>query len=551
MNVTRPRQALIAVTTAWLVTSVLIACSSDDTGGSSGSGGGGGASTVMPGADVILTATYDGTTTRIVRVAADDMGPVSPPPNPGGPAVTWTLADAKGMTVATGTVADPSVATTEFADDGSGNPVDVAQTGIVELRVPYVAGSSLSLAPASASSSGSGQPKGAQGIVRPQGICVSGTTCASTPTSTPVPAPTSAPNASGVTGLKKIVDNGTCAPFNVLLVSEGFQSGEMGSFEGFAQNVASGLASYKGYSDSINDFNVWVLEVSSTDSGITDPGCMPTDSGTVDRCDTPIPAVARNTAFGARFGNNVTAPRRSITLGTGQAAAYATLGNALRAARADVTGFLTNDPGNASSDYGGSADIAGRRFTTSTYDGPGNSVVSVAAHEAGHALFGLADEYVYGDTAATCTAEAAMSPPGGRGPFPLVNVTNTASPAPWASVQSAAPIAGAYYCMASFYRPENTCLMKELSLSGGTHNDFCSVCLDHVKNAIKTKETWAKCSCAAADAGAGSDASGSATPGDGGGLVAPGGPLLVCPNGPQLVAAGAVEQVVRLLRSRR
>jgi hypothetical protein len=535
MHVSRRRHALIAVTAAWLVTSVLIACSSDDSGGSSSTGGsGGGTSTVMPGADVIVTATYDGTLTRIVRVAADDLGPVSPPPNPGGPAVTWTLADSKGLTVATGTVADPSVATTEFADDGTGNPVDVAQTGLVELRVPYVPGSSLTLAPASASS---GQPAGPHGRVQPQGLCVSGSTCPSTPTSAPVSTPTSAPSASGVAGLKKIVDNGTCAPFNILLVSEGFQSGEMGSFESFAQNVASGLGSYKGYSDSIQDFNVWVLEVASTDSGITDPGCMPTDSGTVDRCDTPIPAVTRNTAFGAHFGNNITAPRRSITIGTGQPAAYATLANALRAARADVTGFLTNDPGNLSANYGGSADIAGRRFTTSTYDGPGNSVVSVAAHESGHALFGLADEYAYGDTAATCTAEAAMSPPGGRGPFPLVNVTNTASPAPWASVQSAAPIAGAYYCMASFYRPENTCLMKELSLSGGTHNDFCSVCLDHVKSTIKTKETWAKCSCAAADAGAGSDASGGAS-GEGGGLVSPGGPLLVCPNGPQLVQQG-------------
>ena len=233
--------------------------------------------------------------------------------------------------------------------------------------------------------------------------------------------------------------------------------------------------------------------------------------------------MTRDTAFGATFGDNIHSPRRAITVGAGHADAQTALANAIHAAHADVTGFLVNDPGNLSANYGGSANISGRRFTTSTYDAPGSSVVSVAAHETGHALFGLQDEYSYGDTAATCTAEAAMSPPGGRGPFPLVNVTNTASPAPWASVQSAAPIVGAYYCTASFYRPETSCLMKELSL-GGSHNEFCSVCLDHVKTVVMAKETFVKCSCGGADAGAPSDASSGAGEG---GLISPGG-ALVC-----------------------
>jgi hypothetical protein len=202
-----------------------------------------------------------------------------------------------------------------------------------------------------------------------------------------------------------------------------------------------------------------------------------------------------------------------------------------------VTGFLVNDPGSLSANYGGSANIAGRRFTASTYDAPGNSVVSVAAHETGHALFGLQDEYSNGDTAATCAAEAAVSPPGGRGPFPLINVTNTASPAPWAAVQPAAPLVGAYYCTALFYRPESTCLMKELRL-GSAHNELCSVCLDHLKTVVKAKETFVKCSCGGADAGAPADASPGASEG---GLLTPGG-ALVCPGAGSLVKEAAASQ---------
>ena len=272
MHVSRSRRALLAVTSVWAVTSLLIACSSSGSGGSSSAGGGSSSST---GPTVVITATYDGTTTNIVRVAADDHGPIAQPPNPGAAGVTWTLADAKGLTIASGTVADPTAVTAEFADDGTGAPFDTNETGMLDLRVPYVAGSTLTLAPAA---SGSG--------VTPQGICVNN---CPTPTAAPVPAPSAASADAGVPGLKKIVDKGSCAPFNMLLVSEGFQSGEMSSFEQVAQSVASGIIGYKGYADAAQDINVWVLEVASVDSGITDPGCMPTDAGTVDRCDTPIP----------------------------------------------------------------------------------------------------------------------------------------------------------------------------------------------------------------------------------------------------------------------
>ncbi len=493
---------------AAVVISTFVACSSDDR-----------SSPPSPpstsGADVLVAATYDGTTTTVVSVTADDGGPVTPAPYAGQPALRWSLDDASGKNIATGSIEDVTATAVEWASDGSAAPFFGHGQGFFEIRVPYVAGSTLSVSPA-ASTAQPTTPK-----VRPLGLCVNGSCPAAT---SPVTAPAPVPTASTVPGLKKILDRGPCAPFNVLLVAEGYQSSDMSSFESSAMAVATGFASYNGYSTHIQDFSFWVLEVPSTDSGITDPGCTPPGGGLYDSCDKAVAAVKRNTPFGTTYGDNTTEPRRLITFGAGQSGSgWSALAAAMRASRSDSVGILVNDPGNAAANYGGSG---GRPWIAATLEG---TYIGVATHESGHSIFGLQDEYDVGDADGTCASEAMTGLTSGRGPFPLVNVSNSASSPAWSSVQAGAPIEGAYYCTHGWYRAQTTCLMKELTTASGGTNNFCSVCLDHVVKTIAAKETFAACSC-----GGGADAGAEAGSADGGSLVTGGG-ALVCPTGAALV----------------
>ena len=487
----------------------------------------------------ILSATFDGSHVTVVRVAPDDSGPVSPSAAVGAPALDWELTDSSGAVVASGSIADPTHVVSEFSG-GVGAPAFASNgTGLFELRVPDVTGGTLTVERGTGMASAPAADAGTsflQGFphVQPLGICVSGSsTCSSS--STPVSTSGSAGGTGGAAdsglqtpGLRKVVDNGSCAPFNMLFVSEGYQAGEMKSFEATVQEIASGIGAYKGYAGKMSDFNVWTLEVPSTDSGITDPGCTPPGAAGQDACPTAIPAAMRSTAFGASFGDNVTIPRRATQIGivAGAPTAMDLFASAKREARIDVTGFILN-----SMDSGGSADIPGHIFTTTTYvgtDGP----TPTTAHETGHALFHFVDEYEYGSTADDCASEAKVNGAGGPGPLPLINATSTPGSPSWASIVSTPPVQGAYYCMAGFYRPTSTCLMY--TLGNNEVVDFCPVCLAHANDVIKAKEDFARCSCGqGADAGA--DAAPAVTADSGGGLVIQDAGPLLCPSGDALL----------------
>jgi hypothetical protein len=452
--------------------------------------------------DVIVSATWNGSQLSVVRVAPDDHGPVTPAAGGGQPALNWELTDSSGAVVASGEVEDPSQLVTEWTPAGAASPFNVQGGAILELRMPNVAGTLTVQATTGSGSAVTGQ---ANGTLHLQGISTG-----SPSSSSPVPLSTPSSTTSSPAP-KELLNHGSCAPVNMLLVSEGYQAGDMATFESVVQGVIAGLPSFMGYSAHMNDINVWVLEVPSVDSGITDPGCANSNPAGMDNCTVymPLPtAVTRNTAFGATFGNNI--PRRAVTLNTTKQASLTAVAAAKRQVKADVTGYIFNDPGNVSSGYGGAADIAGQSFTTSSYSGNGNSVVSVAAHEAGHALFGLEDEYTYGDTAATCSSEASGTGNQGRGPFPLVNVTSNQAKPPWQADGGGGggAIQGAYYCQAGWYRAQDSCLMQVLS------SQFCSACLAHVNAVFTQKEQYSKCNC---DGGTGPGDSGAAGSGSGSG----------------------------------
>jgi hypothetical protein len=307
----------------------------------------------------------------------------------------------------------------------------------------------------------------------------------------------------------------------------------MPTFEANIRQVASALDGYKGYTGKTADFNLWALEVPSNASGITDPGCTAPAAAGMDDCNymPPPPAVARDTAFAATYGDNVKVPRRVITVGTPTTplavAAAAALASARRTARADLTAFLVNDPGLAPSGQGGSANIAGKSFTASNYSDYFVTFVATTVHESGHALFGLQDEYSYGATADQCASGTST----GAGPLPFVNVTTTPSSPPWAKLLTTTVVPtpgnsdgvgafpGGYYCPSNFYRPQAECLMRNaVGETSNSHGDFCVVCQDHVASVISAREQYAACACKLAP---------QTTPSSGTPLVCPTGSALV------------------------
>src|SRR6266545_4932525 len=75
-----------------------------------------------------------------------------------------------------------------------------------------------------------------------------------------------------VLGATQIVNNGSPARrFNLVLVSEGYQAGQMGQFATDAQSFVDTLFATPPFNDLRCAFNVYRVDVTSTDSGADDP----------------------------------------------------------------------------------------------------------------------------------------------------------------------------------------------------------------------------------------------------------------------------------------
>lgn len=156
------------------------------------------------------------------------------------------------------------------------------------------------------------------------------------------------------------------AGVDLLILAEGYKSSQLGAFRGNAKSIARSFRSIMSRQRRYGGrFNIWVQDVRSRSSGIDDPR-----SGR--RADT---------AFDVSFGTGNTRRCTWFTTADGEKAARA-LG---RKAGADIVVVLANTGG-----YGG---CANNGLFVITHDGEGPWVM---AHELGHALLGLGDEYDYG-----------------------------------------------------------------------------------------------------------------------------------------------------------
>lgn len=239
-------------------------------------------------------------------------------------------------------------------------------------------------------------------------------------------------------------------------------------------------------SDEVRErFNVYRIDVASTDSGADHPACA--DSlDPRDPCKGPIGRVAA-TYFDSTFCYGSARTTHRLL--------YGDTGLLIDTVVKHVPGYdqivvLVNDP-----ERGGGG---GRVAWSST---GGEDWLHVVLHELGHSLFGLADEYDYGDpeplvepTEPNVTIEAdplkvkwnghfAPGQPVPTWPAPDCD-PRTTTPAPPAAVQGPVGIfEGAKYTPCGMFRPTWSCKMRVST------SDFCPVCVAEIMKLLALPTT--------------------------------------------------------------
>ena len=275
-----------------------------------------------------------------------------------------------------------------------------------------------------------------------------------------------------VLGVTKIVDNGSESDrYNIVLLSEGYTSAEMGQWALDAQEFADYLFTQAPFSDlDVRcGINVYRVDVESDESGADDPDC---DDGGGS-------ASTADTYFDASFCGDGRIRRLLVSDSS----------IAIGVLNAQVPGWDTGLVVVNHADRGGAG---GQVPTTST----GGDWTEVALHELGHAAFGLADEYEYWAGCASGETDR-DNHPNVEPAEPNVTVNSDRATIKWATLVDAAtpmpttqngdcsqcdtqasPVAagtigafeGAHYFHCGAFRPDFDCKMRN------TGRPFCTVC---------------------------------------------------------------------------
>ena len=239
---------------------------------------------------------------------------------------------------------------------------------------------------------------------------------------------------------------------DLLFLPEGYTAAELGAFERDVDEMIAALASRPDLGAVWDRFRILRQDVPSAEAGLDDP-----DAG-----------IERDTAFDV--GHGAGADRRCLWPRSADGHARA---QRLRLeAGADLAILVVN-----SDEPGGCA--AG--LVALSRAGGGD----VLPHEIGHALFGLADEYDRGRDELACTRppqrpapNLSASPEPGRLPWAEL-VTAGAFPTPPGEQGAIGAFAGGDRCAAGRYRPEHTCLMRQLDAP------LCAVCQSALHGVVR------------------------------------------------------------------
>jgi len=269
----------------------------------------------------------------------------------------------------------------------------------------------------------------------------------------------------------KIFDTGPAAErWNLVILAEGYQAGELGHFATDAETFVNTFKATAPFDTMLHAINVYRVDVSSTDSGADDPGaCGDGSAGT---------GTTVATYFDATFcgGGQV---RRLLTINQGTALDVATAA----VPEVQMVVVIVNSP-----TYGGSGGQVSV-FSTNAQS------VEIGLHEMGHSAFGLADEY---ESYAGCGLDVGHDRhPAAEPSQPNVTIDSSRATIKWSSLvdpgtampttfnpdctvcdpqPSPVPAGtvgafeGAHYYHCGAYRPEYNCRMRTLSEA------YCAVC---------------------------------------------------------------------------
>ena len=264
---------------------------------------------------------------------------------------------------------------------------------------------------------------------------------------------------------------------DIVFIGDGFLETEMNAFDKAAKNcigqaspqVGQGLLTFAPYDTHKCRFRFWEVQLISKESGI----------------DEPRNSIYKDTALDCSFGG-ASDPFMKVK---GDAAKVQAAVTASGVPTWDYIVVITN-----------SADVPGAYFPTSgniIYLSSYNAWGVYLAHELGHAIVGLGDEY----ECRICTpSEPERTYTGGARPEP--NLTSTTAVIKWGSqiqswVKSFIPtlpefmlncdVVGAWEGGGTYkhniYRPEEYCIMDGFTCSSG--EEFCAVCENALDGALR------------------------------------------------------------------
>lgn len=350
-----------------------------------------------------------------------------------GRVLRYTFTGRDGSVLSSGVVEDPRAAHVEWFDDDGAHRAEGVHTSVsLLIRVPAAAGT-LAI---TENVDGEARSYGSVAVTVPETVEPPGTSTEALLSDDDV-----------IGSPHKVVDNGSSARrFDLLFLPEGYTQAELPRFAAAVDRVVAQLSARPDWGRYWSRVNVWRIDVRSRTSGVS----------------AAEPAELQNTAFSLRRDPTT---ERLIVAGDRRSMSVATeLGQRVSADRIVII---------ANTEYGG----AGGSVAVAADDA---RLAGVVAHELGHSLLGLADEY-FNEAApersdSECAREAASAPNASsssdRASLPWSDLVTESTPLP---TPSGSGLVGAYLggdrCRVHRYHPSESCLMGPRLTAA-----FCPVC---------------------------------------------------------------------------
>jgi len=251
---------------------------------------------------------------------------------------------------------------------------------------------------------------------------------------------------------------------NIVVLAEGYTTNQASLFLYDATNAVNNLLAQPPYQEYKMYFNAYAIFVASTESG----------------SDHPISGTFKNTYFNSSFDSYgipqlLTIPPNNYNGSYSQGQGRVDMLLAALMPEFDLVLMVVNDP-----EYGGSGSDSCSAIAVTSVNLFASEIV---AHETGHALGGLADEYDYGPPAGHVWTEKPNATAVTNHPLVKWNawiLGSTPLPTPESSENAALVglFQGAQYVASGWYRPKLDCKMKSF------FTGFCEVCSEQLVKSI-------------------------------------------------------------------